>query len=56
MKQINVKLLAILFLSAIVTLAAAVGLYRFQKMRNSEGLLVRADKLMGEEDLSLIHI
>ena len=44
MKQINVKLLAILFISTVLTLAGSFFLYRFQKDRNADGLIVRADE------------
>ncbi len=50
MKQINVKLLAILLLSTLTILVGSYFLYRFQKQRNAEGLLVRAkDKTEAEE-------
>ena len=42
MKQINVKLLAILFVSTLFTVVGSFFLYRFQKQRNADGLLVRA--------------
>ncbi len=42
MKQINVKLLAILLLSTLTILVGSFFLYRFQKQRNAEGLLTRA--------------
>ncbi len=44
MKQINVKLLAILFVSTVLTLAGSFVLYRFQKDRSADSLLVRADE------------
>ncbi len=50
MKQINVKLLAILFLSTLTLLIGAFVLYRFQQSRNAEGLLVRAETQIAEGD------
>ncbi|MEM7312248.1 MAG: tetratricopeptide repeat protein, partial [Planctomycetota bacterium] len=50
MKQINVKLLAILFLSTLFTLIGAFFLYRYQKDRNANGLLTRAQERADEGD------
>ncbi len=52
MKQINVKLLAVLFLTTVLTLAGAFLLYRFQNQSNAESLLTRADASAAEGDLN----
>ncbi len=50
MKQINVKLLAILFLLSISMMVGTVLLYKFQKSRKANTLLKRAEAAIGDEE------